>query len=155
MTIFTVPNYSGGVGPPGPPGPPGAAGAASYLTYGSAQPVPGSGILYLQADGGVITSTTGCVVPADSTLIGISIAVNTLPVNSYNVEILSDPSGVGGTGPTVLATLPLVGVLRNRTRALAIPITGLLDIGARLVRTAGAGPSVFNRTVVIAEVTTP
>ena len=106
---------------------------------------------------GVFSSEDGDLPTADFTIRGISISVDAVDgAQSYDVEVLSDPSGAGGTGPTVEATLALgVGVLRARDRSLAVAIAGLLDLGVRVVRTAGAAPSVFGEIVVTVEVSIP
>lgn len=156
MTIFTVPAYgSGGGGGPGPPGPAGPV--TVFLRYTSGTAVPDGGVRYLQLGPNVYSSEAGDLPTADFTIIGASIAVNVVDtVRAYNLEILTDPSGSGGTGPTVVGTLFLpLSTLRNRTRALSIPVAGLTDIGVRLSRTSGTGPSTFTDIAVLLEATIP
>jgi hypothetical protein len=156
LTIFTVPRLGGGA--PGPPGPPGPAGQSTYYLQYTGQ----HGVLavqqYLSMGPGVLASQTGGLLTANGTLVGVSVAVDVIDAaRSYDVEVLTDPSGAGGTGPTVVATLPLAaGVLRNRVSGLAVAVAGLLDLGVRLTRSAGpAGPSDFKQVAVIVEATIP
>jgi hypothetical protein len=106
---------------------------------------------------GVFSSEDGTLMTADGRIRGIAVAVDAIdPGQAYNIEILSDPSGAGGTGPTVLATLALpVSTLRARNRAFVVPVAGLLDLGVRVVRVAPGGISVFGEIVVTVEVSIP
>jgi len=158
--VYFVPPQAGSVGAtgsPGPTGPPGSGDARYYLRYTHGGGVPDGGVQYLRLGVGVFSSENGDLMTADGQIRGITVTVNALDGSrSYDVEVLSDPSGVGGTGPTVEATLALpTNTLRARDRSLAIPVVGLLDLGVRLVRTAGAGASTFGEIVVIVEVSIP
>jgi hypothetical protein len=106
---------------------------------------------------GVFSSENGDLLTADAQIRGIAIAVDQVDgVQAYTAEVLSDPSGAGGTGPTVEASLVLpINTLRVRNRALAVPVSGLLDLGVRLVRGAGVAASVFGEIVVTVEVSIP
>jgi hypothetical protein len=157
LTIFTVPDTGGG-GVPGPSGPTGATGpedARYYLRFTHGGGVPIAGTQYLRLGVGVFSSESGDLLTADGTLIGISVTVNAADVTrDYDVEVLSDPAGLAG-GPTVLGTLALSGVRQARRRDLAVAVGGLLDLGVRLVRTAGAGASTFTEIIVVVEAKIP
>ena len=158
--VFFVPPQAGSVGPAGPTGPTGASGAADaryFLRYTTDSGVPIGGTQYLRLGVGVFSSQDGDLMTADGQVRGIAVAVDLIdPIQPFAVQVLSDPSGAGGTGPTVIATLNLpASTLRVRNRALAVPVVGLLDLGVRLVRLAGAAPSAFQEIVVLVEVSIP
>jgi hypothetical protein len=155
--VYFVPPQAGSVGPPGPPGPPGPADDRYFLRYTHGGGVPTSGSQYLRLGVGVFSSENGDLMTADGQIRGIAIAVDQIDgVQAYTAEVLSDPSGAGGTGPTVEASLILpVSTLRVRDRTLTVPISGLLDLGVRLVRNAGVAASVFGEIVVTVEVSIP
>ena len=156
MSIFTIPTFGAGGGGPGPPGPAGPVTHILRYTHGGG--VPAGGIQSLRLGVGVFSSEDGDLLTADCTIIGVSISVDAVDAaHTYDVNVMSDPSGAGGTGPTVEATLPLaVSTLRFRDRTFSAPIVGLLDLGVELVRTAGpATPSTFSEIVVLVEVTLP
>lgn len=162
VTIFTVPKYGGGAGPAGPSGPTGAAGAsaARYFlryTWGGSTVVPSGGTRFLRLGQGVFSSETADLLTADGTIRGVSITVDQVDASrDFEVRVISDPSGAGGTGPTTEGTLALpVSTLRSRRRDLAAVVSGLLDLGVSIVRTSGAGGSSFNEAVVIVEVSIP
>jgi hypothetical protein len=106
---------------------------------------------------GVFSSEDGDMPTADFTIVGVSIAVDSIDAaQAYDVEVLSDPSGGGGTGPTVEATLALpVSTLRVRDRTFAVAVAGLLDLGVRVVRVGAGVASVFADMVVTVEVSIP
>ena len=155
--VFFVPPQTGPSGPAGPPGPPGSVDARYFLRYTHGGGVPDGADQYLRLGVGVFSSEDGDLLTADGQIRGISVAVDAQDsVRGYDVEILSDPSGVGGTGPTVEATLSLAtNTLRARDRTLSVAVSGLLDLGVRLVRTSGAGASSFGEIVVLVEVSIP
>jgi len=145
VSIFTVPDCGGGGG--GPPGPPGAS--TYFWRFTVDDGVPNGGGRYLRLGEGVFSSQAGAMLTGDGELNGISFVADAADGSrDYDLEILSDPAGA----PVVLATLPISGVQRNRVRGLAVSIVGLTEVGARLVRTSGSGPSSFNRVVVTVEV---
>jgi hypothetical protein len=95
---------------------------------------------------------------ANFTIRGISVTLDVVDAaHTYDVEILSDPSGSGGTGPTLEAVLAIaLSTLRVRDRTYAVAIAGLLDLGVRLVRTGGPPTaSSFGEIVVTVEVSIP
>jgi hypothetical protein len=158
--VFFVPPQAGTPGPAGPTGPTGSAGSVDerfYLRFTHGGGVPTSGSQYLRLGVGVFSSEDGALPTADFTIRGISIAVDQVDgVQDYTIRVLSDPSGAGGTGPTVEATLALpAGTLRARDRTLAVAVAGLLDLGVRVDRDAGAAASVFSDMVVTVEVSIP
>jgi hypothetical protein len=127
------------------------------LRYTHGGGVPASGTQYLRLGVGVFSSENGELITADGQIRGIAISVDQIDgVQAYTAQVLSDPSGGGGTGPTVEASLVLpISTLRVRDRTLAVPVVGLLDLGVRLVRNAGAAASVFGEIVVTVEVSIP
>jgi len=156
--VFFVPPQAGSVGPPGPTGPTGGGStdARFFLRYTYNGGIPIGGTQYLRLGVGVLSSQDGDLMTADGQIRGIAVAVNAIDPQTYNVEVLSDPSGSGGTGPVVAATLGLpINTLRFRSRAFAVAVSGLLDLGVRVVRTAGAAVSVFSEIVVTVEVSIP
>jgi hypothetical protein len=158
--VFFVPPQAGSPGPAGPTGATGPAGTVDerfYLRFTHGGGIPTSGSQYLRLGVGVFSSQDGALPTADFTIRGVSIAVDQVDgVQAYTVEVLSDPSGAGGTGPTLEASLALpVGILRARDRTLAVAVAGLLDLGVRVVRNAGAAASVFSDMVVTVEVSIP
>jgi hypothetical protein len=171
MGVFTIPNrdnqpfvipvIGGATGPTGPGGGSGGSGisgpARYFLRYTHGGGVPDGADQYLRLGVGVFSSEDGDLLVADGRIRGISVAVNVVDASrSYQVEVLSDPSGAGGTGPTVEATLALPSsTLRARDRTFAVAVPGLLDLGVRLVQTAGAGDSTFDEIVVLVEVSIP
>ncbi len=156
MPIFTVPEFGGGGGGGGPPGPPGDTRYYFRYSFGNGG-VPANGTRFLRLAQAVFASETGDLLTDDGAIRGISVTINEIDAaRAYEVRALSDPSGAGGTGPTTEATLALpVSTLRARRRDLNVPISGLLDLGVSVVRTAGAGGSTFDEIVVILEVSIP
>ena len=150
---------TGPAGPSGPSGPtgPGASDNRYFLRFTQGSGVPAGGTQFLRLGVGVFSSEDGDLITADGQIRGISIAVNAVDgVQAYTVEVLSDPSGAGGTGPTVEASLVLpINTLRARDRTFAVPVAGLLDLGVRVVRNAGVLASVFTDIVVSVEVSIP
>lgn len=156
--VFFVPPQAGSVGPAGPTGPTGGGStdARFFLRYTFGGGVPIGGTQYLRLGVGVFSSEDGDLLTADGQIRGIAISVDGADPQTYDVEVLSDPSGAGGTGPTVVATLGLpAATLRARNRAFAVAVAGLLDLGVRVVRTSGVAASVFGEIVVTVEVSIP
>jgi hypothetical protein len=83
---------------------------------------------------------------------GISVRVDAIDVaRNYNVDVISSPSGA----PISLQTLALNGVIFNRVSGLNVPIgVAGTEFGVRLVRTGGAGNSVFTNIVVVVRMKT-
>lgn len=104
-------------------------------------------------------SQTGALLTADGTIRGISVTVDQVDLTrTYSVQVLSDPSGAGGTGPTVEAAVPLpANTLRVRNRSFSNAVAGLQDLGVRLTQTFPLAPSAstFEEIVVIVEVSIP
>ena len=94
---------------------------------------------------------------ADGSIRGISFSTDALDgLRTYDINVLTDPSGSGGTGPTVVASMSLpLNTQRIRRRDLAVPVAGLLDLGVEIRRTSGAGGSAFTEMVVLVEVSIP
>ena len=157
MSIFTIPSFGGGGG--GGPGPPGPAGPVTHiLRYTHGGGVPASGIQSLRLGVGVFSSENGDLITADFTIIGVSFATDALDAgHAFDVNVMTDPSGSGGTGPTAVATLPVpVSTQRVRDRTFSVGVAGLLDLGVEMIRTSGpATPSVFGEMTVLVEVTLP
>jgi hypothetical protein len=106
----------------------------------------------------VFSSEDGDLLTADGSIRGISVALDGVDLAStYDINVLSDPSGTGGTGPTVEATLALAAnTQRDRRRDLNVPVAGLLDLGVEIRRTSGpAVQSPFGEIVVLVEVSIP
>jgi hypothetical protein len=107
---------------------------------------------------GVFSSEDGDLLTADGSIRGISISVDAMDASrTYDVNVLSDPAGVGGTGPTIEGALALpLSTLRARRRDLNVPIAGLLDLGVEIRRASGpAAVSTFGEMVVLVEVSIP
>lgn len=113
--------------------------------YSSTGGVPGAGTRFLQA-GTVATSSVGDQLPMATTLVGASIRVDVIDASrSYNLQILSSPSGVA----TVLATLVLpVSTISVVNFSLSVSISSNVELGARLVLATGAGASTFSNIIV-------
>lgn len=124
-----------------------------FLRYTASGGVPAGGQQYLQSGQNVFVSTAGDVLTAAATLLGISINVDAADgTNDYNVEVVSSPSGV----PVVLGALAFTsGNVSAKRRDLAVAIAADTEVGVRLTRTAGAGPSDFDEINVLVEVTIP
>ena len=113
--------------------------------------IPGGGSRFCDFQG-VATSLAGYVVTLATNIIGISVAVNVAAVNTYAVQILLSPTAAA---PVVLATLSLDGTERTDFRRdLSVAVAAGAELGARLVRTAGAGASSFNRAIIGVELET-
>jgi hypothetical protein len=127
------------------------------MRYTHSNGVSGGGTQYLRLGQAVFSSETGDLITADGQIRGVSVTVDQVDASrDYEVRVLTDPSGAGGTGPTVVATLALpTSTLRARDRTLTVAVSGLLDLGVQLVRTSGGGPSTFNEIVVLVEVSIP
>lgn len=156
MTIFCVPPCGGGGGGAGPPGPPGDT--RFFLTFTAPSGVPAGGTQYLSL-ANVMGSQTGALLTADGAIRGISATVDQVDLTrTYSVQVLSDPSGAGGTGPTIEASVALpANTLRVRDRTFNNSVSGLQDLGVRLVQTFPLAPSAstFEEIVVIVEVSIP
>ena len=113
--------------------------------------VPGAlGIRLLRATEGVTTGDVGFLLPSASTLVGLSLTVDVAhPTNDYILEMLSDPTGRQGTGPTVLASLALPAGTRDPAprRDLSIAVAVGIELGARLRRVSGSGNSIPLRKI--------
>jgi hypothetical protein len=110
--------------------------------------VPGGGLRFLDYQN-VATLSAGFVLPFAANLMGISVAVDTVAVNSYNIEILRNPTVAA---PIVLGTLSLdTGERTDFRRDLSVAIPAGAEIGARMVLSAGAGASAFLSGVVSVE----
>jgi hypothetical protein len=163
--VFFIPPQ-GAAGPTGPAGPTGSAGPTGpsgvadnryFLRYTHGTGIPASGSQFLRLGVGVFSSEDGDLMTADGRVRGIAVAVNAIDAaQDYTIQVLSDPSGAGGTGPTVEASLALpVSTLRIRNRSFSAPVAGLLDLGVRVIRNSGALASVFTDIVVSVEVSIP
>jgi hypothetical protein len=84
-----------------------------------------------------------------TTLTGVSVRVGTVDgARAFTVDVISNPDGV----PAVLGTLALpVATQSARTVALAAAVLAGTSFGVRMVRTAGAGNSSFDRILVLVE----
>lgn len=105
--------------------------------------VPSVGTQYLRTGEAVFVSAAGDWIASSSTLTAITIKVNIPdPAISYNVEVLTSPSGT----PTVIGTLALpVTSDTAGVTSLSAPISAGTEIGVRLVRSAGpTSKSEFN-----------
>ena len=104
------------------------------------QGVPGGGTRFLRYGDNIITSVAGFRLPANGTLVGLTWQNDVSSGNDYALEILRDPAGRLGT-PVVIATLNLSsGSLFSIDRTFSAAITAATDeLGARIVRTSGAG----------------
>ena len=131
----------------------GGGGANRYMIqFFSDQNVPGgAGLRYLKVGQGVPSSVVGFRLPAAAILRGITIYTDAVDaIRTFDIEAVKDPSGV----PVVLGTalaLP-TGVDNASRRDLAGAIAISDEIGVRIVRTSGAGPSSFSSFTVVLEV---
>lgn len=113
----------------------------TYIEFSCGQTVlGGSGIRFLKV-GDVFTSATGYNLFEAITLTGISLRTNISDAtNDYDLEILSSPS----SSPTVIATLSYPSGTISTSTTVSVAISAGTEIGARMVRTAGAGSSDFS-----------
>lgn len=120
------------------------------LGFSVAGGVPDGGTRYMDYQN-VATSFVGVVLPLATNLIAITVAVDVIDANTYDVEIVSDPTGA----PVVLGTLTLdPGERTDYRRDLSVAIPAGTELGARLVRTVGAGASAFGAVAVSIELET-
>lgn len=113
--------------------------------------VPGGGLRFLDYQN-TATSSAGLVLPFATNLIGITVAVDAVAVNSYDIEILRDPTAAA---PVVLGTLALdTGERTDFRRDLSVAIPAGAEIGARMVLSAGAGASTFLAGIISVELET-
>jgi hypothetical protein len=114
--------------------------------------VPGAaGVRFLRFGDGVICSTVGFRLGAAAgTLKGLSIQVENASANAYDLQLLSDPAArVGVPTPIVGASLTLAaGQVFARDRSLSVAIADL-ELGAWVIRTAGAGAGLGQIAVVL------
>ena len=129
----------------------GADGGVS-VTMGHNGGVPGAvGVRLLRITEGATVGDVGFILPAAGTLIGLALTVDVPhPTNTYILEVLSDPTGKQGTGPTVIATLSLPAGVRDPAprRDLSAAVALGVELGAQLRRTSGSGNSVPLRQIV-------
>lgn len=123
-----------------------AAKAGKWLQFGSNQSVPGSGTLYLQGPGGVVTSSVGFRMLRAGAIKGGSVQVDAADATrSYNLSIRINGSQV--------ATIALAA---TNTGAHSTALNQAYVAGDRievaLIRSAGAGSSTFDDTLVLIEV---
>ena len=117
--------------------------------------VPAAGTRYLRYGQGLLSSAAGFRLAAAGRLRGITIQVNVGSPNAYAVEILRDPAGRLGV-PLVIATLVLpAAALSAVDRTFVVAVTTAHELGARVVRTAGAGASTFAAIAVKTEWSIP
>lgn len=121
------------------------AGKGMNLRYTHDAGAPSGGTRYLRIGQGVLSSECGDRIPVASTLTTVTIEVSVIDASrAYNLEIISDPTGA----PDVLTTLNLPINTRGVTATgLSVAILANTEIGARLVRSAGAGSSTFNAVI--------
>lgn len=99
---------------------------------------------------GVVTSTSGFIVPFAANLIAITISVDTAAqaAHTYDIEIVRDPTGT----PVVVGTLTLdPGERTDFRRDLSVAIAAGVELGARVIQTAGTLASVFSTGIIVAE----
>lgn len=84
--------------------------------------------------------------PENCTLYAISVEVDVIDtVRTFDIEILTDPSGAG----VVIGTLALPTSSRGASvTGLSAAVTAGTEIGARIVRSSSSGGSTFNAVVV-------
>ena len=124
-----------------------------FLRYTRPTGVPVGGTQYLDLGPSVVSSSIGERLPFAATLKGLTISLNVVDVTrDYSLQLLSDPAGAFA----VLATLTVpAGTLDKVDRTYAVAIPSGTKIGARLIRTSGAGASTFEEVDVLVEITTP
>lgn len=126
----------------------------SYLVWTRDARVPGGGQLYLSTGDRTIASAVGQILPSGVTIKGLTLAVNNADAtNDYELQVITDPTGA--QTPVVGATLALASTNRTADRRDLSIALAKVEYGLRLVRTAGAGNSDFNRIVAVMEVELP
>lgn len=124
-----------------------------FLRYTRPTGVPIGGTQYLDIGPGTVSSSVGERLPVAATLKGVTISLNIVDgTRDYSLQVLSDPAGA----PAVLATLTVpTGTLDKADRSFAVAIPAGTKIGARMIRTSGAGVSDFDEIDVLLELTIP
>lgn len=120
--------------------------AGRFLVFGSDQKVPGSGTLFLETTGGVVSSSAGYAMLRAGTITGASFSLDqTESANTYNVSIR-----VNGTEQETLAigTGVTTGQATNFTATYAAGDT----VEVALERQTGSGSSDYDDVVVLVEV---
>jgi hypothetical protein len=131
----------------------GSADGGPIVTLGHGGGIPPAvGVRFLRLIQDTNTGDVGFTLTAAATLIGLTISVDFAhPTNEYTVEMLSDPTGKQGSGPTVIGTLVLAATNRNAWRRdLSVAIAAGAELGVRVVRTSGSGASIPLRQMVVA-----
>jgi len=99
---------------------------------------------------GVNTSVAGIVIPFATSLIAITVSVDTAVkvAHAYDIEIVSNPAGK----PVVLATLSLQPQKRTHfQRNLSVAVEAGTELGARITQTSGTLASAFSTGLVSIE----
>jgi hypothetical protein len=107
--------------------------------------VPNGGTLYLD-NGSVNCAVAGITTATAMSITAISVRVDAVDAaRNYNVDVVSNPS----TAPVSLQTLALNGTISNQVSGLSVAVGAVgTEVGVRIVRTSGAGPSTFRHIVV-------
>lgn len=126
-------------------GPQSGAGATRFaVQFSHDGGVPSFGTRYLRYGEGNISSIAGFVLSAVGTFRGVTIQVNTTDTNAYDIEVISDPAGRLGAA-VVLGTVNLAAAaLFAIDRTFAVAVASGVELGVRVVRSAGSGVSTFS-----------
>jgi hypothetical protein len=123
-----------------------------FVTLGHGGGVPPAvGVRFLKVLESTNTGDVGFCLTSAATLVGLTLAVdNAHPTNTYRLEMLSDPTGKQGSGPTVIGFLDLAATVRKDSRRdLSVLVALGAELGARLRRTGGSGPSTPLKQIVM------
>ena len=119
-----------------------------YLSFGLTSGVQNSPSPTYLDHAGVSTAAVGIRLASAATLIGITYSADNTPggARTYDVEVVSDPTGA----PAVLGTALAIGNAEqdDARRDLSAAVGAGTLIGARIVRTAGTGKSSFDNVIV-------
>lgn len=124
------------------------------LEFSVSAGVPGSGTRYLDR-AGVAVSSVPIRLPADATVIGMTVLVDAVDGSrAYDVQVVSDPGGADTSVAGASLALPL-STTEVSSRALSGTIAAATKWGILMTRTSGAGASTFADVRVELEVVMP
>jgi len=104
----------------------------------------------------VFANDVGEVMPADFTIRRITFAADAVDASrTYAVEVLTDPANIAAARATVASTTVPISTRLHRSAALAVAVSGVVDIGVRIRLLTGTGNSSFGDVSVNVEISIP